>query len=284
VSRPKKDIASRVFPALAFGTLKEVDEFISPGVAAEGNRQAPRHERWWVDSTPFDNLTKAREFVINELQIPITDEIRTEFDYEPAAGWKKKPQTKGTAMPRAIQSAEQAQAKLATANELVSRLSMKEHFKELSAEEQAAHQRELSLAKKRVATAELAVRAAAAGMSVEAYRTQHRRSVRPVIEKRPAANSEAILAAKANLDQAEKDTDRHVEHLSPVGQASHPRRSETRERELRRLAASELRRLATEHSGFEVSITTAGGSNMSIKCVDDRALDSVFLMVKKHGI
>lgn len=270
MAKVKKDTASRVFPALAFGTLKEVDEFIRPGVAPEGQRQAPRHERWWVDSTPFDNLTKAREFVINELQIPITDEIRTEFDYEPATGWKKKPQTKGTAMPRAIQSAEQAQVKLATANELVSRLSMKEHFKELSAEEQAAHQRELSLAKKRVATAELAVRAAAAGMSVEAYRTQQRKSVRPVIEKRPAANSEAILAAKANLDQAEKDADRQHRHVE------HPRRSETREAELRRRSA--------EHSGFEVSITTAGGSNMSIKCVDDRALDSVFLMVKKHGI
>lgn len=269
MAKVKKDTASRVFPALAFGTLKEVDEFVRPGVAPEGQRQAPRHERWWVDSTPFDNLTKAREFVINELQIPITDEIRTEFDYEPATGWKKKPQTKGTAMPRAIQTMEQAKAKLALATKQLTELTDKS-TDGMSPEDKETHVHNTSLVKKRFATAELAVKAAEAGMSVDAYRTQQRKSVRPVIEKRPAANSEAILAAKANLDQAEKDTDRQHRHVE------HPRRSETREAELRRRSA--------EHSGFEVSITTAGGSNMSIKCVDDRALDSVFLMVKKHGI
>lgn len=281
MSRPKKDIASRVFPALAFGTLKEVDEFIRPGVAAEGNRQAPRHERWWVDSTPFDNLTKAREFVINELQIPITDEIRTEFDYEPASGWKKKNQTKGTNMasPYAPQTVEQAQAKLQTA------ITYHNHLKAKPTEGMeesvlSAHNHSVHKAQKRIYAHQQAVKAAELGMSGAQY-AKYKRTL-------PPAAKDEYLAAQAHMEGEERTMDHSPQILGPGHPApemgltherrpeSHPRRSETREQELRRRSA--------EHSGFEVSITTAGGSNMSIKCVDDRALDSVFLMVKKHGI
>lgn len=252
VEKQNKEIASRVYPKLGFGDLKEVDEFIKRGVPREGCVQPDRSERWWVDSTPFDNLTKAREHVINELEIPITDDIRTEFDYEPARGWKKKTLTKGTDMARTpTQTVETIQANLNRATKELKVLTDRDtsNFDETGLTE---HKADVKRARDRVY-----------------YFTS------------TLGKAKGTSPARAVTADKKADT---LAAMQPNKEYIAPQEMADMIGDIQRDPFPGGRHLPMIQNAFEVSIQTTSGSIMSIKCADERSLDSVFSMVKKHGL
>jgi hypothetical protein len=253
----EKKEAIRLFPKKAFGAYPNIDGFITQGVPADGKRQADVDKRWIADDKPFPNLTKAREYVRDVLQIPENAELGTEFSYQPATGWKTK--TKGTKM--AIRTPEEVRTQLKEAEA---------HLVKLQAQDQTGMaQLELTVLldhikkeKERISYLKRCVPASEAGMNLKVYEAQKK------AEKK--ASDKAIIRAH---NQSK------TPHLDAANQALAEKRPA-------QVAPEPQVRVAPpkEYIPVEMTISTSGNSTVQIKCYNEHQLDSIFSMIKKHSL